>query len=180
MGKVHSLSMTETKIALMANFPAKGKYKLNLYYQLVNNGVCLIKPDKKLPETSVIGNAKVNIGPASVLPSDFSGKLYSSAFTDVYTLSSLEKVTPTLKMPQNKVAAVNISIAKNERESFQLVLAPKENFQLLGVETDLKSGKNKLPANAIEVNTVKYVPIRYAYKVAVQRTHRRCTGEIQT
>ncbi len=164
MGKVHSLSMTETKVALVANFPAKGKYKLNIYYQLVNNGVCLIKPDKKLPETVVIGNAKVNIAACDSGPSDFSGKLYSSAFTDVYALSSLEKVTPTLKMPQNEVAAVNISTAKNERESFQLVLSPKENFQLLGVEVDLKSGKNKFPVDAVEVNTVKYVPIRYAYK----------------
>lgn len=164
MGRVHSLSMTETKVALMANFPAAGKYKLNLYYQMVNNGVCLIKPDKKLPETAVCGKAEVKVGAGDFFQSAFSGKLYSSAFTDVYTLSSLEKITPSLQMPQNKVAAVNISAAKNERESFQLVLSPKENFQLLGVEVDLKSENYKFPADAVDVNTVKYVPIRSAYR----------------
>lgn len=169
MGKVHSLSLTETRPALMVNFPAKGKYKLNLYYQMVNNGVYLIKPDLKMPQTAAAKKVTPVILDAQKQISPREGKLYSSAYANIYGMSAMEKITPSLAMPENVIPALNISAAKNERESFQIVIAPRENFTLSAVKSEFKSASHTLAPDAVEVKIARYVPIRSAYKVSPWR-----------
>ena len=86
-------------------------------------------------------------------------------FLDMWSESACRKVSRLRPLPASAADGLTICTAKNEAEAVQLVLTPKE--ALSGVKVSLapgglKDGKgNALPAEAVDILRVGYVPVAF-------------------
>lgn len=169
MGKIHSLSLKETRITLLIHFDKPGTQRFRLYFQPVNSGIYLSVPEKRMTAGVPAGKITGTLISSEKQKSDNNGLLFQSDWADVFTTPATAKITPSLSLPNHKIPCVKLSTARNEKESFQLVIAPKRNFKITGIDAELKSGTHQIPRSAVEVKTVKYVPVRYAVRVSPWR-----------
>jgi len=169
MGKLHSLSFAETRIALMVHFDKPGTRRFRLYYQPVNAGVFLSVPEKQMEGSSCAGKTDGKLLSSEKQSASSAGRLVRSGVMEVFGVLPTEKLTPSSSLPDHEIPCVNLSAARNEKESFQLVIVPKRNFRLLGVETTLHSTAYTFPESSVEVKRVRYVPIRSANRTSPWR-----------
>ncbi|MBQ6471242.1 MAG: DUF4091 domain-containing protein [Victivallales bacterium] len=169
MGQLHALSLKETQLLLMVRLPAKGSHRLRLYFQPVNSGVYLSCPQRDFPMETPMVTARVHgLAAERRLPTRW-GMLAETEFASVHSASPMQKLTPGARLPSRRVEKVRLSVAGRERESFQVVLAPKRNFRVRECRARLVCGQSVIPPESLQVREVRYVPIRRAERTSPWR-----------
>jgi len=72
-----------------------------------------------------------------------------------------KKVYPDASVPASQARSVEIDAARNEFESFQLIITPKQDIENMQVTArDLKGKKGVIPAKYISFQTVQLVDVK--------------------
>ena len=154
-----SISVKKVDIALLANIEKPGKKRWMLYYQPVN-GHHLVIPKlrrEKMPQKQAW---VCRVGLAQKNSANTSYRLRSNGNFDAWFAETTVKLTPNTPAPSNSARAIKISSAKNEKQSFQIVLKPKRPFKFRGIRAStFKSGRNKIAASNVSFYALDYVPI---------------------
>ena len=105
------------------------------------------------PESLKFNNARAEYEKASPL-----ARLISKDKTlQIWSESSLKKVFPQMSAPKSFDKNVKIFCAKNESESFQLVISPQTDLKLIKVSiSDLRDGKKILEKDHINSYLLEY------------------------
>ena len=86
----------------------------------------------------------------------------SSAEATVWWAEGTYKIMQDMEAPQGKASGVRIWSARNEWESFQVVIRPDQELKGLEVSlSDFKSKKATLPSEAFSVRKVEYVQVKH-------------------
>lgn len=86
----------------------------------------------------------------------------SSAEATVWWAEGTYKIMQDMESPQGKASGVRIWSARNEWESFQVVIRPAHVLKGLEVSlSDFKSKKATLPSEAFSVRKVEYVKVKH-------------------
>jgi len=154
-----SISVKKVNIVLLANFKKPGKRYWMLYYQPVN-GHHLVIPKLRRNEMPEVLAKVLRVGLAQKYAVNTRYRLNSNDDFDAWFAETTVKLTPNTAAPSNSSEAIKISSAKNEKQSFQIVLKPKRPFNFNGITAGaLKDGKNKIAASNISFYALDYVPI---------------------
>jgi len=159
-GEVKSVSVKKVKIAFLAEIDAPGKKNWMIYYQPMLGHYLTIP---QMRHTELVQN-KTSIEILSRRAEKYLGKtayrLAENDYVEAWFADSTIKLTPETPAPQQSSAAIHITAAKNEAQSFQVVIRPKQPFKLAAVKmTDLSNDNAGIPALASEIYVADYVPI---------------------
>jgi hypothetical protein len=150
--KALDISVKKVKIKLLMFFDEPGKKRLTLYYQPLCSHYLKI-PTRKISELS---QATCSINTIAKAEKYTENTLYTLMDNKEFTLSfaeTTEKITPDTKAPELKKTKINISCAKNESQSFQVVIKPHKEILLKTVKV------LDLPVSETEIFRLDYVPI---------------------
>ncbi len=157
---VKEISLKKVKIVFLADIKEPGKKKWMLYYQPMS-GQSLSIPQLRhfeIPARSAnikqiefaekyIGKTKYSLG--------------SNDYFNTWFAETTVKLTPNTPVPAKSSQSIEIACAKNELQSFQIIINPKKSFEFRGIDiTDLENGDNKIPSENISVYAIDYVTIR--------------------
>ena len=157
---LEEIELHRAQIRLLAKLPRAGRTHLMLYYQPMC-GHHLMVPKKRrtqLPDS----RARVSrMGPAQKYEIGVRHRLSSDRNDlDLWFAQTTVKLTPQTPLPRRAADAITIRSAKNEAQSFQLVLRPKTALDLKSIRvTDLTHGSATIAGDQITVNQIAYVPI---------------------
>lgn len=86
----------------------------------------------------------------------------SSPSATLWWAEGTYKIMRDMPAPQGKAKVIGIAAARNEWESFQVVVAPARDLAKVKVSvTDLSSKAGKVPSSEITVRKVEYVPVTH-------------------
>ena len=157
---VKKISVRKVQIVFLAKVDKPGQKQWLLYYQ-PQSGHFLKVPQlrkQELPAQQAIVN---RLGNAQKYTGATLYRISRNKDCAVWFADSIVKVTPDTKVPEKVAAAVKISAAKNEAQSFQLMLTPKKSFKVKGINAgSLVNGKHKIGARNIEFRALEYVNIQ--------------------
>ncbi|MBR4756150.1 MAG: DUF4091 domain-containing protein [Bacteroidales bacterium] len=112
---------------------------------------------------SVFSLSAQQVDPYHTSTGGFGYPVSSSPSATVWWAEGTYKIMQDMPAPSGKAKAVSIAGAKNEWESFQVVVKPERSLSKVKVSvTDLSSKKGKVPSSAITVRKVEYVPVTRA------------------
>ena len=157
---LEELSVRKVKIEFLANVKKPGRQLLMLYFQ-PNNGHHLTIPEKSRANVPENTAKVVRKGMAEKYEGKTRYRVGSNDFFTAWFAETTIKFTPNTPPPDSSSSSIRISSAKNEAQSFQIVLQPKKSFSFRGVTaTVLKMKGGKIPAENVEFHAVEYVPIK--------------------
>lgn len=135
----------ETTVAVPYEIPGTGAW--NLLFTVAGGGAFQARTDLYVPEFYASNYGEVVPG--------------STPTVALWRASSGWKIPRTRPAPTATAAAVELAMARNEAEAVQLVVRPTRNLSGLTVTTSdlIGPGRTSLPASAIEVLRVAYVPV---------------------
>ena len=153
------VSLQKVKIVLLVNIKNPGTRHFMLYYQPMCASYLMV-PEKErrlMPQSTAIINS---IGAAEKFSGNTRYTLSSNNFFSAWFGESTVKLTPSTPLPTEERSSIRITSAKNERQSFQLILSPKRplHFENISV-SNLKMGEAIIPASTIDLRVAAYVPI---------------------
>lgn len=154
------LSFRTAKILFLVNFKSSGTKHLDIYYQPMGTHF-LMTP--QLRHASIPRQiAKLGLfGPAAKYEGQTRYKLAANSAGTLWFAANTVKLTPETPAPEKSSDTIRIACAANERESFQLVVAPKHTIHFATISaTDLVNGSNRIPGDNVTFKTIEYVPIR--------------------
>ena len=163
------ISLTKVRIKFIANVKNPGKKYWMLYYQPYN-GHQLIIPRLRHSGMPAVA-ARINrIGLAEKYLGATQYKVGQSDYFTAWFAETTVKLTPNTPAPAQSLRTIKVATAKNEKQSFQLVINPRKSFNFKGViASDLKHGKQKISSSNISFYSVEYVPIiRSSYVTPVK------------
>jgi len=158
---IKEISVKKVKIAFLAEIEKPGRKNWMIYYQPML-GHYLTIPELRHAE---MPKNIARIGEAIKSAEKYIGKtryrLTSNDYADIWFADTTVKLTPETQAPGKSSNAINITSAKNEAQSFQIVLRPKQPFELKKiVPSNLKKGSAKISSTNISAYSVDYVPIK--------------------
>lgn len=156
---IQKISLHGIQIVFLARLRHPGRTHLMLYYQPMG-GHHLMVPQKRRPELpgstarlSRLASVEKHVGKTRY-------QLASGDDLDVWFAETTVKLTPQTPVPGNTADRITITSARNESQSFQIVLRPRTSIEFKGVKTtDLRKGSDVIPASAIDFRMVEFVPI---------------------
>lgn len=102
------------------------------------------------------------VDPYHTATGGFGYPVASSPEATLWWAEGTYKIMQDMPSPKGKARPVNVAAAKNEWESFQIVVRPERELSKVKVTlSDLKSGKGTIPASAFTVRKVEYVLIKH-------------------
>jgi len=156
---VIDVSVKKVELVLLADVDQIGQKNYMLYYQPML-GHYLTIPD--LRHTSIPSQtATINsIGSAEKYTGETKYSLASNSFFNAWFAETTVKITPNTPPPANSSPEINITSARNEKQSFQVVIQPQQSFGFQTITaTDLVGVGDTIPAANISFYAVDYVPI---------------------
>lgn len=168
--EIESLSVRSANIVLLADLP-EGASRINLYYQ-PTTGHHLSLPERQLDanEASDREAKLVSLGVAEKFVGRTRYRLANTPSADIWFAESTVKMTPGTKPPTESESAVEISLARGEAQTFQIVITPRERAHLSDVSISAPSNATgQLPQP--EIAQLDYVTIhRPSYITPVEYT----------
>ena len=167
--KIESLALQKVEILLLAHLQRSGHNRLHLYYQPMCSHYLTV-PDR-WHDCQPLAKAKVSrISSAQKYLGATRYRVASDKQLDVWFADTTVKLTPDTPAPESWSQAVFVSSARNERQSFQLVLWPRIPFSFKQITvTALSLGDYMLPASQIDFRRLDYVPIRKSSEITPAR-----------
>ena len=102
------------------------------------------------------------VDPYHTATGGFGYPVASSPEANLWWAEGTYKIMMDMPAPKGKARAVSVAAAKNEWESFQIVVNPTRELSKVEVAlSDLKSGKGSIPASAFTVRKVEYVQVKH-------------------
>jgi len=154
---ITDLSIRQAEMKFMAKLSHAGPTHLMVYYQ----PMCaqqLMVPEKraaKLPSSVALVK---QLGVAEKLSTSY--RLGSTGAFDLWFAEGTTKLTPQSPAPASVSDHIDLSMAGNEAQSFQMVLKANAAIQFENISaTSLSNGDHEIPATAIDFRRVEYVPI---------------------
>ena len=152
-------SVKEVAIKLAVDVSSPGNKYYMLYYQPSEGQAYNIptQTQASLPPQTMPGTT-LRAGGAAKYLSNTAYRLESHADFHLYFAETTLKIGPNSVAPTNERAAVRISCAANELQSFQIVLDPEGSVSVDTVSvSDLVSPEGAIPAGASTVHRLDYV-----------------------
>ena len=156
---VKRISVRKVKIVFLAKFKKPGRKNWMLYYQpmcawylTVPQGRRAVTPSRTA--TAELGSAEKFVGRTR-------HAVAANDWAEIWFADTTVKITPTLAAPAGEPQAIRITAAANEGQSFQLVIRPRQPFDLqLANATDLTSDAGVISAEQVTIEAADYVPIK--------------------
>ena len=157
---VKEVSVMKVKIAFLANVKKLGKVNWMMYYQPILSLYLTIPKLRR----SEIPKSVAEIDMVNTSAEKYYGKtryrLASNAAADIWFAETTVKLTPQTPAPENTSNSIKITSAKNEAQSFQIVLRPKRPFEFEKIiATTLRNGGANISSKNISIYSAEYVPI---------------------
>ncbi|MAR12593.1 MAG: hypothetical protein CL681_21805 [Blastopirellula sp.] len=153
------LSVRQCTIALLAKFATPGRKELVVYYQPCGAHYLKI-PQRRRSDVPGATVAMQGVGKAEKYLGNTQYSLVNDEGCDVWFAETTVKLTPKSAPPSAKRAAVQVTTAAHESQSWQLVLTPRQDFDFAGIRcSELTNGNHQLDARHLEVQTIDYVPV---------------------
>jgi len=154
---VDDVSVKKARIDLVVDVDTPGPKKYMLYYQPSEAGKRFV-PEKRITTAPSIITSPSLIGAAQRFDSITKYNIASGAAYDIWFAETTQKITPNLEPPVLSKPVIQISCARNERQSFQLVFNAKGNVALNDVSLSaLSTGSDTIPASENYVKIIDYV-----------------------
>ena len=160
---VDDISFRKVKLVFLANVKKPGTHRWMVYYQPLNAAHVTV-PKLRHPEIPPSDARLIDVGSAQKYHGKTRYKLTSNDLFDAWFAETTVKLTPHTLVPEASSGAIKITSAKNEKQSFQIIIRPKISFEFerVGI-TDLYSSgsgtKHKIPAHEVKIYSLDYVPI---------------------
>ena len=112
--------------------------------------------------TSALMSPAQQVDPYHTATGGFGYPVSSSAQATLWWAEGTYKIMRDMPAPKGKTKAISLAAAKNEWESFQVVVRPERDLSKVEVTiSDLKDGKGTIPASAFTVRKVEYVLVKH-------------------
>ena len=122
------------------------------HYLLITIALCL----------SAVSLHSQQVDPYQSSTGGFGYPVSTSSDVTVWWAEGAYKIMQDMPSPKGKVRNVTMAAARNEWESFQLVLLPGRSLPSVKVTVgDLSSGKGTIPSSAFTVRKVEYVQVKH-------------------
>ena len=153
------ISLKKVQIKLIADIKSPGKKQWLLYYQPVN-GYNLVVPKLRQSELPVNSATVRRFGTAEKYIGSTRYKVADNDYATAWFAETTVKLTPNTPAPSQSGPVIKVAGAKNEKQSFQIVLNPKKSFRFKRITaSDLKQGRKKISSSNISFYRAEYVPI---------------------
>ena len=157
---VKSISVRKVRIVFLVKADEPGPKHWTLYYQ----PMCawyLTVPQRRRVRMPARQATAVTLGPAEKFVGRTKHPVSANARARIWFAETTVKITPTTPVPGGAPRPVRISCAKNEAQSFHLVIRPQAPFEIAGVQaSDLEADQGSISADHVTVEVADYVPIR--------------------
>jgi hypothetical protein len=164
---VDDVSAREVRIDLLLDAAASGPQQYMLYCQPMET-TQLIIPEKRVASLPPTAAAPTWVGEAQLSGCRARHRVTGSPEFDVWFAETTEKITPDLAPPSALQETVEIAAARNERQSFQLVIRARTNMNVSAASLGpLTSGADTIPANQHRVRIADYATMSQPSSVAV-------------
>ena len=161
VGDIKKISVKKVRIVFLAEFDKPGRKNWMIYYQPMLGHYLTIPELKHAEMPKNIAKIDKAISGAQKYVGRTRYRLASNDHADIWFADTTVKLTPQTAAPDTSSNVIHIASAKNEAQSFQIVLRPKQPFKLKRiVSTDLRNGRAKISSKNIDVHAVDYVPIK--------------------
>ncbi len=155
-----NLSVRKARILFLGNFKEPGKKNLMLYYQPLDAWYLKI-PEMRHHQIPKVPPVRVKIGLAEKYIGASRYGLGSNADYQLWFADTTVKLTPNTSVPARKSSkGIHVTLAANELQSFQVVIAPKRSFDFQSIQVSAlarDNGNNRL--NDIDIRAIEYVPV---------------------
>ena len=155
-----ALSLRQAKILFLANIKTPGTKRYMLYYQPMGTHFLMV-PERRheaIPEQTADLRG---FGPAEKYEGRTRHRLAEHPRAALWFAETTVKLTPSTPVPQKHEPVIRVSCARNERQSFQVVVTPRRALHVGAVVvSDLVNGAGRIGADAIAVKQIEYVPVR--------------------
>ena len=112
--------------------------------------------------SSILTLKAQQVDPYHTATGGFGYPVASSPEATLWWAEGTYKIMQDMPAPKGKARPVNVAAAKNEWESFQIVVRPERELSQVKVTlSDLKSGKGTIPSTAFTVRKVEYVLVKH-------------------
>jgi len=150
------ISFRQARYDLLINPANTGPKKYMLYYQPTET-ISRVLPERWLETVPATVAAVGSVGSAQRYDSIVKYSVYSDSSCDIWFAESTQKITPAMSAPALQKSGITIESARNERQSFQLVLNPKAALTIDTASiSDLSTGGDTISAANHYVKIVDY------------------------
>ena len=154
---IDDVSVKKARIDLVLDVATPGPKKYMLYYQPSEAGKRFV-PEKRIPAAPALVTGPSYVGAAQRLDSITKYSVASNSDYDIWFAETTRKITPNLQAPASSKPVIQISCARNERQSFQLVLDAKNDLTISDVSlSGLSTGTDTVTAAANYLKIIDYV-----------------------
>ena len=157
---IKDISVKKVKILFLANFKLIGPKQWMLYYQPMCGHHLTIPQLRRetIPESTALVK---RLGRTEKYTGSTAYQITSSEKYNLWFAESTVKVTPDTPVPNQMSSTVHISAAKNEAQSFQLMLSPQKLFKFDSIEVKpLKNKHHIIDPQNVECLALEYVNIQ--------------------
>lgn len=165
IGKVNNIILKGAKIVFAADIKTPGKKYLTIYYQPMCSHYLMV-PELRCQSIPGENATLLSVGKAQKETGKTKYKVASNAFMNIWFAETTVKLTPETPAPSMANTGICISAAQNERQSFQVILTPKQAFNLKNIEVSALVCKNeKISQENITIKAVDFVPVRKSSQI---------------
>ena len=153
---VDDVSVKKARIDLMLEIDTVEPKRYMLYYQPSQAGK-MVLPEKRSAAMPPATATPSFVGDAEKYVSRTSFVVAADPAYDIWFAETTQKIIPQLGVPSTVNSQIKISCARNERQSFQLVVNANDTFDLDTAEISaLTTGSDTIPAGEGYVKIVDY------------------------
>ena len=157
--QVDDVSFRKMRLVFLADLDRPGRHRWHVYYQPLN-GENLTVPQLRRPEVPSVQAKLVSVERAQKFLGKTRYRVDSTESLDAWFAETTVKLSPQTLVPDATSDTVRITCARNEKQSFQLVIRPRQSIAFSGIEvSDLRNGDHIIPSSQAEVHMLEYVPI---------------------
>jgi len=156
---VIDVSVKRVELVLLADVGEVGQKNFMLYYQPMCGHYMTIPRlrHSTLPAQTAITNT---IGAAEKYTGSTRYNLGSNSYFNAWFAETTVKITPNTPSPTMVSAGIDITGARNEKQSFQVVIQPQQSFNFQTITaTDLTGAGETIPSANVSFYALDYVPI---------------------
>jgi len=151
------VSLKKARIDLLVDVEVAGPKKYMIYYQPTESFVRFV-PENRIDTVPAQTLNPTSIGSAQRYEAMTKYMIASDTDFDIWFAESTQKITPDLSLPSLAKSTIEISSAKNERQSFQLIFKARSSVSLdtFSIGT-LSSGIDTIASEKSYLKIVDYV-----------------------
>lgn len=157
--QVDNVSFRQMRLVFLAQVDRPGRHRWQIYYQPLN-GEHITVPQRRHTKIPTAQASLVSVDRAQKHLGRTQYRVVSNDVVEVRFAETTVKISPQMLGPAVSSNLVRIACAKNEQQSFQLVIRPKKSVLFSGVEvTDLHSDYGEISESQVKVRALEFIPI---------------------